>query len=193
MSLDLALRKSLILPFPHFRAALALDAEIADLALAWLRDEAPWTLRVEDFYEQHEISLLDRSPGGAASALVSEQFVETVRSAIATGLPGADDLELVGVCAHRLTAGQTIRIHNDHIGDQETHRLLLQLNDGWDGDQGGLLLLFDGDVPETLVDVILPEHRSAFAFEISARSHHAVSTIKSGQRFTVVYTFRRRP
>jgi hypothetical protein len=33
--------------------------------------------------------------------------------------------------AHKLTAGQTIRIHNDWIRGEETHRVLIQVNDGW--------------------------------------------------------------
>lgn len=179
-------------PFPHFRAPAMLTLPLADAALAWLRDEGRWDLRIENFYEQHELSLLDAPLPANVATLTSIAFVDEVRAGIRSLLAVADELELVGVTAHRLTAGQTIRIHNDHIGMEETHRLLIQLNDGWNAERGGLLMLFSDDAPETLTDVLLPEHASGFAFEISERSHHAVSTIRSGERFTVVYTFRSR-
>jgi Rps23 Pro-64 3,4-dihydroxylase Tpa1-like proline 4-hydroxylase len=100
------------------------------------------------------------------------------------------ELVLVDVSAHKLTSGQTIRIHNDWIGGEETHRLLIQLNDGWSIENGGLLMLFGSRAPEDVRSITEPAHGSGFAFEISERSFHAVSTIKAGQRFTLVYTFR---
>ena len=52
-----------------------------------------------------------------------------------------------------------------------------------------MLMLF-GPSPENLAAIFEPTHRSAFGFEISERSFHAVSTIRDGERFTLVYTFR---
>lgn len=178
-------------PFPHFRAPDIIAPALAAAALTWLRDTAVWQLRVEDFYEQHEVDLLDQPLPAAIAALTSDDFVVGARGALEAMLPDAACLQLVSIGAHRLTAGQTIRIHNDHIGDEETHRLLIQLNEGWSAERGGLLMLFADDAPEALADVLLPDHGSGFGFEISARSFHAVSTIQSGERFTVVYTFRR--
>ncbi|HEY0252185.1 MAG TPA: cyclophane-containing peptide 2OG-Fe(II) oxygenase YhhC, partial [Kofleriaceae bacterium] len=176
-------------PFPHFTAPELVAPEVADAALAWLRDDAEWALRVESFYEQHELDLAAATDPRIAP-LASSIFVAGVRNGLASLLPHERELELVGVSAHRLTTGQTIRIHNDDIGSEESHRLLLQLNDGWRAEQGGLLMLFSNDRPEALTEVLLPVHGSAFGFEISSRSHHAVSTIRHGSRFTVVYTFR---
>ena len=177
-------------PFASFKVPELVGEELGGAALAWLRDAACWSLRVEDFYEQHEVGLLDAHLPDPVVQLVSPEFLEGVRNAIRENLPTDGTLELVDVCAHRLTARQTIRIHNDHIGREESHRLLLQLNEGWSLAQGGLLMLFGDHTPESLADVILPTHRSGFAFRISEDSHHAVSTIASGERFTVVYTFR---
>lgn len=178
-------------PFPHFRVAGILAAAAADRALDWLRHRAPWTLRVESFYEQHEFSLLSTELGPGIADLASPAFVEAVRTELRGRFDLDGDLELVDVSAHRLTAGQTIRIHNDFIGDAETHRLLIQLNDGWEAERGGLLMLFAGEAPESLRHVVMPTHASGFAFEISPVSYHAVSSIKAGERYTLVYTFRR--
>lgn len=186
---DLARAESSPTPFPHFSVSEVISAEVAGAALRWLRDEAPWELRVEDFYEQHELDLTCETGNGVA-ALATPEFVAAVREAAATLLPTEGRLELVGVAAHRLTAGQTIRIHNDHIGEDETHRVLIQLNDGWKPENGGFLMLFFDDRPETVAEVVAPANASAFGFRISAASHHAVSTVRGGERFTIVYTFR---
>ena len=57
--------------------------------------------------------------------------------------------------------------------------------------QGGLLMLFRSEAPESVHSALLPTHGSGFAFEISANSFHAVSSIRTGERYTLVYTFRR--
>jgi Rps23 Pro-64 3,4-dihydroxylase Tpa1-like proline 4-hydroxylase len=103
----------------------------------------------------------------------------------------ASGLALIDITAHRLVAGQTIRLHNDYIGHAETHRLLVHLNRGWDAAKGGLLMLFGSHRPEDVRAAIIPRHGTAFAFAISPKSFHAVSTILSGDRFTLVYTFRK--
>lgn len=179
-------------PFPHMRVSGILQPEEADRALAWLRDCAPWNLRVESFYEQHEFSLLAAELGPEIAGLASRDFVDAVRAELQDRFEVDGGLSLVDVSAHRLTAGQTIRIHNDFLDGEESHRLLIQLNDGWDAERGGLLMLFAEDAPESLRHVVMPTHSSGFAFEISARSFHAVSSIKSGERYTLVYTFRSR-
>lgn len=178
------------LPFPHASVPALLTAGDADAVLAWLASDAPWRLRVESFYEQYEFSLLDATPPGDLAALTGTGFVDAMRDLLVHGVGAPADLDLVDVSAHKLVAGQTIRVHNDFIDGQETHRVLLQLNHGWSVDNGGLLMLFADDQPESVTTAILPSHGSAFAFEISARSYHAVSTIHAGERYTLVYTFR---
>jgi hypothetical protein len=177
-------------PFPHLRVPSVLTDDCARSALEWLEHEAPWRLRVEDFYEQEEFSLLNTEVGQGIRFLVAPSFMEATREGIRThfGLEGKPNV--VDVNAHRLTPGQTIKIHNDFIDGEETHRLLIQLNGGWTSEKGGLLMLFSGPRPESVHSVVLPEHGSGFAFEISPRSFHAVSQIKRGERYTVVYSFR---
>ncbi|WP_165191638.1 cyclophane-containing peptide 2OG-Fe(II) oxygenase YhhC [Caulobacter soli] len=177
-------------PFPHFRVADLLSEATADAMLDWLDADAPWKLRIASFYEQHEFSILACSAPGAIAQLVSAPVIARIGEELSARLR-APKLQLVDVCAHRLVAGQTIRVHNDYIGEAESHRLVVQLNRGWSVEQGGLLMLFCEDDPASVTDVLLPAHRSAFGFEISERSHHAVSTIHAGQRDTLVYTYRK--
>ncbi|GJD97686.1 cyclophane-containing peptide 2OG-Fe(II) oxygenase YhhC [Methylobacterium iners] len=179
-------------PFPHMRVPGILDSTTATGVLEWLKTQAPWVLRVESFYEQHEFSLLAADLDGSTEALTMSEFVGAVRDKLQASFSVAADLILVDIAAHRLTAGQTIRIHNDYLDSgEETHRLLIQLNDGWNSDRGGLLMLFADEHPGSLKSIVMPAHASGFAFEISHRSFHAVSSINFGERYTLVYTFRK--
>jgi Rps23 Pro-64 3,4-dihydroxylase Tpa1-like proline 4-hydroxylase len=178
-------------PFPHLKIPALLHEEDAQLALNWLHTNAPWELRVEHFYEQEEFSLLESSSlPDEVKFLLMPSFIEPIREAIRTNFGLAELPTVADVNAHRLTPGQTIRVHNDFIDGEETHRLLVQLNSGWTTENGGLLMLFNGPTPEELHSIIMPKHRSAFAFQISHRSFHAVSQIKAGKRYTLVYSFR---
>jgi Rps23 Pro-64 3,4-dihydroxylase Tpa1-like proline 4-hydroxylase len=120
--------------------------------------------------------------------LLSPATVDALARELLPDLLGAR--ELIEVTAHRMVAGQTIRIHNDFRAGGETHRILVQLNRGWVDDQGGLLMLFGSGRVEDVQRVIRPVHGSGFGFRISELSFHAVSTIAEGERFTLVYSFR---
>jgi Rps23 Pro-64 3,4-dihydroxylase Tpa1-like proline 4-hydroxylase len=176
-------------PFPHFRIGEMLDAELGNAILRWLHSDASWRLRIESFYEQYEFSLFVDPPPRNLRAIASEKFVDRIRDLLSTYLLAKSELKLVDITAHRLVPGQTIRIHNDHLNGEETHRLLIQLNSGWDLANGGMLMLFGSPSPDDLAAIFEPTHRSAFGFEISERSFHAVSTIRDGERFTLVYSF----
>jgi 2OG-Fe(II) oxygenase superfamily len=179
------------IPFPHLRIAEILQREEADFVLRWLRKEAPWRLIIAEFYEQYEFSLLNSDLPSETAYLAESTFIERIGVALERSFEIDGRLELVEIAAHKLVPGQTIRIHNDFLGAEETHRLLIQLNSGWEAAQGGLLMLFRSEAPESLHSVLLPSHGSGFAFEISANSFHAVSSIRTGERYTLVYTFRR--
>lgn len=190
MKASLAGTTAAITPFPHASVPAILERGDADAVLAWLEADAPWRLRVESFYEQYEFSLLtDRLPPRLDS-LISASFVDQLRESIQANLHVDADLLIVDISAHKLMPAQTIRVHNDFVGDDETHRVLIQLNAGWSVANGGLLMLFGSEHAEDIRAAIMPTHGSGFIFEISRRSFHAVSTIKSGRRYTLVYTFR---
>lgn len=177
-------------PFPHLRMADILHRDDADRVLLWFQEKAPWKLTIADFYEQYEFSLLDSPLERGIECLIQANAIKTITDELEFSFGLRRKLELVEASAHKLIGGQTIRIHNDFIGSAESHRLLIQINAGWELTQGGLLMLFASDAPESLQSVLLPTHGSGFAFEISPNSFHAVSSINSGERYTLVYTFR---
>lgn len=174
-------------PFPHATAREALPVELVARTLRWMEEDAPWRLRVADFYEQWEMHLGADSVPGDVEDLIAPATVSHLANKL---LPtGRGSVRLVEVTAHRMTAGQTIRVHNDFRPRGETHRILVQLNRGWRDEQGGLLMLFGSGDAGDVRRVIRPVNGSGFGFAISGRSFHAVSTIKEGERFTLVYSF----
>lgn len=175
-------------PFPHVLSRWAMSPELADRTLCWLEASAPWKLRVASFYEQWEIHLHQEVlPEDLREILTPSTVARLARELLPDGEAGS---ELIEVTAHRMIAGQTIRIHNDFRLGGEAGRVLVQLNRGWRDDQGGLLMLFGSGNADDVRRVLRPVHGSGFGFRISESSFHAVSTITSGERFTLVYSFR---
>lgn len=175
------------IPYEHFVAPAAMPSRCLD-CLAWLEEEAPWTLTTTEFYEQYEFSLRDVALPPYLQQLVCPDALASLRRQLCEQF-GKHLSEGVDVTAHKLVCGQTIRIHNDFIPGGESHRLLLQLNRGWKPKHGGYLMLFSGPEPESVSKVIEPFNGSIHGFSISPQSYHAVSTVHSGQRFTIVYSF----
>jgi hypothetical protein len=98
------------------------------------------------------------------------------------------------VTAHRLLPRQGIGIHNDAPDDEtETHRLIVQLNSGWQHDFGGHLLLFNSHNPIDVHRVFLPRHNTGIGLALSSRSYHAVGDVRVGERYTIVYSFWQQP
>lgn len=174
-------------PFEHMVIPTVTLSNFVE-CLSWLEQKAPWTLTTTDFYEQYEFSLQHITAPPFLQNLICPDTLASLRRQLfrvfGQLLSGAVDITV-----HKLICGQTIRIHNDFISGGESHRLLLQLNRGWKPEHGGYLMLFSGSEPESLVKVIEPFNGSIQAFSISPYSYHAVSTVHSGERFTIVYSF----
>ena len=65
-------------PFRHCGWDGFVPVAEADAMLDWLEVDAPWRLRIESFYEQHEFSLLDSSPPTELYAFVSAETISTL-------------------------------------------------------------------------------------------------------------------
>ena len=175
------------LPFEHFTGQVKLPSD-GNGWLDWLETDAPWKLTTAEFYEQYELSLLDAPLPPVVRCLASPETLTVLRCRMSECFRQPLS-ERVEVTAHKLVPDQTIRIHNDYIAGGESHRLLLQLNRGWEPENGGYLMFFGGPEPETVSEVVEPINGSVQAFAISPRSYHAVSTVHRGERFTLVYSF----
>lgn len=174
-------------PFEHLVVPKVMLSNSIE-CLTWLEEQAPWALTNAEFYEQYEFSLRHVAVPPILQHLVCPNTLTSLRRQLFR-LFGQSLSNCVDITAHKLVCGQTIRIHNDFISDGESHRLLLQLNRGWKPEYGGYLMLFSESEPESLAKMIEPLSGSIQAFHISPHSYHAVSTVHSGERFTIVYSF----
>ncbi len=175
-------------PFPYFLAEQFVPFSLENELLAWLKDGAPWRLVETDFYQQYEFNLFEADMPASLAWLVSPECLAHLRELIETtlGCRLTDKTELV---AHKLLAGQRIGIHNDYLEGQETHRLTVQLNQGLNDEDGGFFMLFNSFDASDIHKVLRPLSGSAVGFEISQDSHHAVSRMHGGERYTLVYSF----
>lgn len=177
-------------PFSHAIQESALSESDSLAILEWFETSAPWKLKIAEFYQQYEFSFHDLQLPEQIAKIFSASAVSELRKNVERTFM-ANLSSKVDITAHKLIGSQVIKIHNDFIPGYETHRVLIQLNRGWVEDNGGILMIFSGNTPESLHSAFLPLHNTAFAFEISPNSFHAVSTINSGERFTVVFSFYR--
>ncbi len=178
-------------PFPHFVCPEFLDAATADVLLAWL-EARPWRSVGLDGYEGYcDVPLTSGNLPRDLDGLVAPGFLVQLRQLMAQffSIDGSGD---VRATAHRILTGGALSAHTDVSHIRFTHRLLVQLNRGWEPECGGLLCLHAGNPhtsQEPLWKSVPPIHRSGFAFEISERSFHSVTPVLHGQRYTLSYTF----
>jgi Rps23 Pro-64 3,4-dihydroxylase Tpa1-like proline 4-hydroxylase len=175
-------------PFRYSLISRALEPGVGNALLEWLEEDAPWSLRIAEFYEQHEFTVSSE----VLPSHLRELFSTVARDSLREHVEKLFDVQLserVDITAHRLTKGQRIRMHNDYIPGHESHRLLIQLNRGWSDENGGALMLFKGEGPTDVHRILRPVHNSGLLFEISRDSLHAVTPIHGGERFTLVMSF----
>jgi hypothetical protein len=183
--------EALDVPFPHLVMPRCLDGQLGSDLLAWFQC-APWEFRsIEGFYETHDIDMRTVELPAELEVLRSPELTLLLREHMErwTGLAFEPRLD---IHAQKLRPGYRIGIHSDFGPVRQTHRLLFQVNSGWGLGNGGLLMLFDSEQPEEdspSSRYYLPRHLSAVAFEISPRSHHAVSEILASDRYTLAYSF----
>ena len=186
--LDLANTEAFTAPFPYFASPQALSLELSFELLTWLENDAPWKLVETDFYEQYEFSFFDVQLPTDLKFLTSPEYLSHIKNRVESLFTVKLNAH-IDFTAHKLIPGQRIRIHNDYIPSCETHRLLIQLNRGWDDENGGLLMFFNSHNPSDINKIFRPMHNSSVGFAISPDSHHAVSTIHKSERYTTIFSF----
>ncbi len=142
-------------PFPYLVSPEAFSKDVSLEILEWFESDAPWKLVETSFYEQYEFSFADAQVPAQLSFLQEEIFLGELKTRI-EHLFQATLSNRIDLTAHKLIPGQRIRIHNDFIPGQETHRLLIQLNRRWTDDDGGFLLLFNSPDPGDVHKVFRP-------------------------------------
>jgi Rps23 Pro-64 3,4-dihydroxylase Tpa1-like proline 4-hydroxylase len=176
-------------PFPHFAATSVLNNNLETKLYDWFQSTGEWNLVETDFYEQYEFSLLNINIPEDLKCLIEPDFLTVIENQFTQSF-NLKGFKLVDVVAHKLVNSQHIGVHNDFIDEEETHRMLIQINPHWKEEHGGYLLLFNSADSKDMAKVVSPINNTAFGFEISKKSHHAVSKIYDFTRYTIVYTFK---
>jgi len=187
--LDLSSTVSHDSPFPHFSSTSVLNSGLDEKIYDWFQSTEEWTLVETDFYEQYEFSLLSIILPKEIKFLIEPVLLNTITNKFTEAFQ-VSGFQLVDVVAHKLVSSQHIGVHNDYINGEETHRLVLHFNPQWRQEHGGFLLLFNSSDANDMSKIVSPVNNSAFGFEISKISHHAVSKIHNFIRYTIVYTFK---
>lgn len=178
-------------PFPHFVLPNLFDDATAGNILRWLEEEAPWAVESRAFYLHHGCAnLAALTAGGPAAAVAAPETLRLMRQHLARVFGVGLRADRSEVNAHRMLPGHRIGLHNDSpVRGTETHRLLINLNSGFDDAHGGHLVLLDPRAPEESAVIVRPLHNSAVAMEFSDRSWHCVDEIRAGKRYSIIYSF----
>ena len=179
-------------PYKYCYGQDFLDDKQAQNILNWLK-MANWHLTKADFYTQYEFMLDINNTDKELHYLFSKETLDYLTDFMKS-LFNVDFKDNCYVVAHKLVDGNYIDIHNDYLEyepDIETHRLIIQFNDGWVSNFGGILTTFNSYNELDVKDDFIPNHNSVFAFEISKNSYHSVSRIHNANRYTLIYNFTR--
>ena len=174
-------------PFPHFSSAAVFKPSLVNCIFKWLEHCQLWSFTETNFYTQYEFSLLGLDLPPTLQSLNDPFTITFLITKFETIFKKR--LKVIDITAHKLIDGHRMGIHNDFIGDKETHRLVVQINPLWADKNGGYLLLFNSKDPEDVSKIVRPLNNTAIGFEISEKSFHAVSTVHKFSRYTIVYTF----
>lgn len=176
-------------PFNHFLIESVLKDGLEKKILDWLETTDNWDYTETDFYTQYEFSLLNVEIPEELQPLLSNQTIDAIKEQFKKNSK-TNSLELVGLTVHKLIDGYKMGVHNDFIGNDESYRFLIQINSGWEENNGGYLMLFNSMNSQDVAKIIIPLNNTGFGFEISPKSFHAVSTVYEFFRYTLVYTFK---
>jgi hypothetical protein len=176
-------------PYPHFTIPDLFDTETASAMLTWLEEDVSWSVETHSLYVFHKgLGLMERASGPAAVLLAPETLhcmCKHLERVFGTTLSRSQ----FNLSAHRMLPGHRIGIHTDIPSDgTETHRFLVTLNREFDDDKGGHLVLLDINDLDGAV-ILRPIHNAAVGMELSERSYHCVDEIRSGTRYSLVYSF----
>jgi hypothetical protein len=174
-------------PFPHFVCPQFYTEKFAETLLTWLEAKADWQLKETILFEQYQLGFTDFKHCREIEGLWDGAVLARMRDRVSQAF-GVELSSRINISAHKLLPGQFGNIHTDNEPG-ETHRVVVQLNRGRTADSGGNLVFLSGPSPMDLAVAFKQVSNSAAGFRLGERSYHAITKVKSGTRFTIIYTF----
>jgi hypothetical protein len=177
-------------PFRHATVQGVFDSDTAEQILDWM-EKATWYLNRGSFYIYQGLpDLGGRLADTPISWIAGIPLLKLVESHLARIFQRTFSNEKYEVAAHKMVPGHWLGPHNDMPAENKrTHRLVVTLGRDLESSHGGNLVLNDNPDPAGAKAVVPPTNNSAIALEFSNRSYHRVEEIKSGTRYSIVYSF----
>ncbi|GHA18954.1 hypothetical protein GCM10008090_30790 [Arenicella chitinivorans] len=181
-------------PFRHSTGIGVLPNNLVRDVLIWCREYPNWKHKtLPDFLSLYSNRpAQDEIPKSISWLFSDEAFFSALRH-----VQKVYDVELssqIDIQFQKMSENDYVKIHSDHHSKKkQTHRFLIHFNEGWTEENGGYFMVFgDDNGTPNLSDnrTYLPLSNSVFTFEISEKSHHAVSKVLKGDRYTLMYSFR---
>jgi hypothetical protein len=185
LAFDRVVRKSA--PYDHFVSPQFYTETFEETLLGWLESRQDWNLKAGILFELYELGFSRFIHCKEIEELWDGAVLARLRDAVTRAI-GTPVSSRINIHAHKFVPGQFTNIHTDMI-PEETHRVVVQLNRGRADDSGGNLILLSGPRPVDVSVVFKQNSNSAIGFKLGAESFHAVGRVKTGTRFTVIYTF----
>jgi hypothetical protein len=174
-------------PFPHFISPRFYAEEFSNALLSWLESTLAWNLKETALYAQYELGFSKVKDCPEIQAVSDGAVLARIRDEVSRAF-GVAISGRINISAHKLVPGQYGGIHTDNL-PSETHRLVVQLNRGRSDQSGGNLVFLSGSSPREVEIVFKQQTNSAVGFLLGTGSYHAVTQVKTGVRFTIIYTF----
>ena len=165
-------------PFEGFTTDALLSAEEAVHLRSLFDVDRDWEHHHGTFYECFLAEVTKDVPGGLLERV--RQELQTL-----TGVPLSTDHK---VTVQRMEPGQQARVHSDRpLLGFEAARVVLQLNEDWREEDGGLFCTHPTSAGERVVMRRLPHHNGAFAFVMRSESFHSVTPVRRTRRSVVLH------
>lgn len=165
-------------PFEGFTTEALLRPEEARFLRGLFEVPTEWEHHYGTFYECFLAEVTAHVPQGV---------LDRVREALMrqTGVPLSRDHK---VTVQRMEPGQQARVHSDRpLLGFEAARVVLQLNDDWREEDGGLFCTHPTAEGTTDCMRRLPHDNSAFAFVMRGSSYHSVTPVRRTRRTVVLH------
>jgi hypothetical protein len=174
-------------PYLHIVSPRFYAEQFAETLLEWLESGATWRLKETVLFKQYELGFSHFKDCGEIQGLWHPRVLSHLRDAASRAF-GVSVSGRINISAHKLVSGQHGSIHTDNEPG-ETHRLVVQLNRGRASDSGGNLVLLSGPTTDDMAVVFKQASNSAVGFVLGPASYHAIGRVRTGTRFTIIYTF----
>lgn len=193
--LDFSNTMKSILPFKHFYVENVFTEKVSNQLFDWLKDNNSFVKKDEQFYRNSWFNITPNDLPNELKDVFSIEGLKNLKKKVEEIFEVSFNEDIL-VFAQKYVVGEGTLIHTDYMEPQNrnyqyffTHRMIVYLNDGWNGEMGGEFGVFKSPNPLDIVNTYLPKHNSAVGIAHGPTSYHAVSGVTKGTRYAIQFSF----